>query len=304
MRRKIIKQAGQAYTITLPVDWVRKNKLEKRGEVDVVESGKSIVISSDNPTEGGEIKIEIKDEIGKRNLYLHLNALYAKGIDKIELVYGRDVSAEIMRALGGLLGYALVSKQGNTYTIKDIGGGRYDSVDEIFKRVFQIILLFYEEASEDVLGKQKESDEALRERDIEVNKFCLLLQRAINKMSYPNPIDGRTLFTYSYALEEIGDEIYRFWKCCLDNKIKIDGGLADLIKLCKNILGETFDFYYQFNSQRIDRLYSLREEMRKKAEKLKKFDFGKARLIGHLNNIADEAVGLSHLSLMMALGRS
>ena len=55
------------------------------------------VICSDSSVDGGEDKIEIKDEIGKRNLYLHLNALYAKGVDKIELHYNKDIS-EIGRA--------------------------------------------------------------------------------------------------------------------------------------------------------------------------------------------------------------
>jgi phosphate uptake regulator len=36
MKRKIIKQASQAYTITLPIEWIRKNNISEKSEVDLV----------------------------------------------------------------------------------------------------------------------------------------------------------------------------------------------------------------------------------------------------------------------------
>ena len=57
-------------------------------------------------------------------------------------------------------------------------------------------------------------------RDREVNKFCLFLQRAINKSSYPDVVNSRALFSYSYMLEKIGDEVERLWRTNIKNKIK------------------------------------------------------------------------------------
>jgi phosphate uptake regulator len=301
MKRKIIKQASQAYTITLPIEWVRKNKLDKKSEVEISESGKSLIITTDKPTEGGTVQLEIKDEIDIRNLYLHINALYAKGIDKLEIIYNGDISSEIIICLNSLLGYALISKNNNTYVIKDIGGGNYSGLDEIFKRVFQMILLFYDDASKDILGKQQEKLENLKNRDKEINKFCLFLQRAINKMFYPDSVDGRTLFTYSFALEEIGDEIFRLWKSNIENKFKIDAELIALINLCKAGLEEAFDIYYQFSSKRVEKIYHIRESIRNKAANIKKIDTKKAIFIGHIIKIIDEAADLRHLTLMMRL---
>ena len=44
MKRKVIKQASQAYTITLPIDWVRQNQISNKSEVDVTVSERSLII--------------------------------------------------------------------------------------------------------------------------------------------------------------------------------------------------------------------------------------------------------------------
>ena len=39
MKRKIIKQAGQAYTVTLPINWVRSFALDTKTEIDIEQKG-------------------------------------------------------------------------------------------------------------------------------------------------------------------------------------------------------------------------------------------------------------------------
>src|SRR5690242_12194383 len=131
MKRKIIKQAGQAYTITLPIDWVRKHKLDAGSEVDLSILEKSLVISTTKDVQGEKVTLNIKDWQGRviRNYIL---ALYAKGVDEITINSDKDISGEITRALNNIMGFALVSQENNKYIIKDLNAG-YQHLDEIFK---------------------------------------------------------------------------------------------------------------------------------------------------------------------------
>ena len=43
MKRRIIRQANQAYTITLPIEWIRKNNLDKASEVNLEIKEKSLL---------------------------------------------------------------------------------------------------------------------------------------------------------------------------------------------------------------------------------------------------------------------
>ena len=46
MKRRIIKQ-GAGYTVTLPVDWIRKYGLSTGDELDIEHRGKSIILDHD-----------------------------------------------------------------------------------------------------------------------------------------------------------------------------------------------------------------------------------------------------------------
>ena len=302
MKRKIIKQAGKAFTITLPVEWIRQNDLSEKSEIDLEIRDKSLVITSGKRAAGEKVKIDV-NEASRRNIARIINALYARGVDEIEMLSVKDISPVLSQLLNQNLGYALVKQSGNSFVIRDIGGGSYQDLDEIFKRVFQIIILFYESAINDIFGKEKETLESLRAREVEVNKFCLLLQRAINKLSYPDTTKGRALFTYSFALEKISDEIHRLWRTNIENrnKVKKSGKLKELALLSSEALGKSFDFYYQFNPERVREVYEIRTEAMEKAISFIRLDSYTAMFIRYIIKIAEDSADLSHLALMMKL---
>jgi Na+/phosphate symporter len=199
------------------------------------------------------------------------------------------------------MGYAIVSQEKNKYVIKDIGPVDFDNLDEIFKRVFQMVILFYEAAMQDIFDKQSETIENLRNRDLEVNKFCLYLQRAINKMHYEDPIQARTLFCYSFELEKIGDEIQRLWRTSIKHKIKKTDKIKELVNLSKKSLEMSFDYYYKLNKGKISEIYELREKIRRDSQKLTKLDTQTARFVRHLVKITEDAGDLIHLTLIKNL---
>jgi len=300
VKRKVIKQANQAYTITLPIEWVRANNISEKSEIDVSESEKSLIISSGERGEVRKAKLNVNGFVG-RSIHRCVGALYAKGIDEIELTSEKDVTPEILRSINQMIGFALVSQSGDKYIIKDIGGDSNSNLDEIFKRVFQMLLSFYGSAINDIFGKEEEKLENLRARDVEINKFCLFLQRAINKKSYPDPIDGRTLFTYSFELERIGDEIHRLWRTNVKYKVKKTPKLREIADLSLEGLSRAFDFYYQFNPNMAEKITLMREDVRERSLSLLRLDAHTARFVRHLVKIIEDAVDLSHLTIMKNL---
>ncbi|MEK6825193.1 MAG: AbrB/MazE/SpoVT family DNA-binding domain-containing protein [Nanoarchaeota archaeon] len=304
MKRKVITQAGgQAYTITLPIDWIRKNGISEKSELDLTDEGKSIIIRSQNNPIEAKALLNVEDWT-ERTLYVHLSALYARGIDEIIITSKKDISKGITKSIAHLIGFALVSQQGSTYVIKDISGVNYPHLDEIFKRIFQMILLFYDAAAQDIFGKQQGTLEDLKARDIEVNKFCLYLERAINRMAYAETINGRIIFTYSFMLEKISDEIERLWRANIKYKVKKTKLLKEMIELSKEGLSKAFDLYYQFNSKDINEIYALRDKVREMSFSLSKIDGVTTRFAHHIVKIIEDAADLNHLTSMRALEKT
>lgn len=300
MKRKIIKQANQAYTITLPIEWVRENNLNEKSEVDLMPSDKTLIISSPKGQKLKSVKLNVNG-FNSRNISRCINSLYAKGIDEIELTSEEDIGPKILKALNQNIGFALVSQSKNTFVIKDVGSGNSADLDEMFKRVFQMILTFYESAIGDIFGKEQEEIESLKLRDTEINKFCIYLQRAINKMSYPDPINGRTMFTYSFELERIGDEIERLWRTNIKYKVKKTPALKKIAESSYEGLAKAFDFYYQFNPKMAEKIVELRDKVREDSLSLLKLDAHTARFVRHIVKIIEDAADLSQLTLMRYL---
>jgi phosphate uptake regulator len=296
MKRKIIKQANQAYTITLPIEWVRENKLNEKSEIDIEIKEKTLVINTKNPILGEKTKLDVTG-LTVRKIYRNLNALYARGVDEIELSSEEEIPSF---SLNALMGFAIVEQKPTKILIKDISGMNYSNIDEIFKRVFQMILSFYDSALQDIFQDEKETIQGLKDRDLEVNKFCFYLQRAINKMLYSNHINGRVLFTYSFELEKISDEIERLWKTNLTCKLKKSAELRKLAELSKESLEKSFDLYFIFNKKTIDEIYFTREKIREKTLSFKT-NSAESKFIRHLSRISEDAADLIHLTLMIKL---
>jgi len=296
MIRKVIKQANQAYTITLPIEWVRENNIEKNNEISLEILDKSLIIKNTHGVSIKKSKITI-DYTNRGLIGRRIQALYAQGIDEIEIYSKEDIGSIMIDVASELLGYALVSQDKNLYILKDIGGGNSSNLDEIFKRVFQMVLMFYEASINDIFGKESETHESLDSRDMEINKFCLFLERAINKMSYSDPIKGRILFTYSFALEKIGDEIHRLWRANINSKTKKSKKLKELMLLSKEGLDLIFDFFYNTDLKIIDNIHRIKQKVRKDSAEFTKT--GENELARHAIKIIEDAADLGHLSLMM-----
>ncbi len=304
VRRKIIKQANQAHTITLPIEWVRQNNLDKKNsEVELSIQDKSLIITNTGHVsiKKAKLNIETVQNTEKRGLWNKFNALYAQGVDEIEVNCRQEISSVIVEAINQDIGYALISHNGDTYIVKDLGGGNYSDIDEIFKRVFQMVLMFYDSAITDIFGKEKETQESLDKRDAEINRFCLYLQRAINKMSYSDQIKGRVLFTYSFALEKIGDEILRLWRTNIEHKVKKTAKIKEIVDLSRKGLDLVFDFYYAFNPDLAQQIHNLKEKARRIALTIDKMDGATSKFLHYAIQIIEDSADLNLLNLMKGL---
>lgn len=300
VKRKIIKQANQAYTMTLPIEWVRQNNIDKNSEVEVTLADKSLIITNTGKVEVKKAKLLI-DNYDPRNVWSKFNALYAQGVDEIEIESKEEISNLIRYSISEDIGYALVSQEKGRYIVKDLGGGNNQNIDEIFKQVFQIVLMFYDSAIEDIFGKEKETKESLDNRDKEINRFCLYLQRQINKMSYSDPVQGRVLFTYSFALEKIGDQILRLWRTNIEHKIPKNEKIREIIALSRKSLDLVFEFYYNLGNNFGEKIYLLKDKARKDILSLSKIEAQTSRFLHYALQIIEDSADLTQLNLMKNL---
>ena len=293
MKRKLIKQAGQAVTITLPIEWIRENGLKSGDEVELESNEKDLILKSSKGVVGGSIKLDVS-ESPRRAKYVYINAAYARGVDEIRLEADKNYYPDLNQNIG----FATISQVGNKYIIKDVSGINSQNLDDIFKRAFQIIISFYDAAIEDVFGASKEIYENVQSRDTEINKFILFLQRSIMKMTYPRAAEGKIMFAYSFALEKIGDEILRLWRTDIDSEVVKNKKVREIVDLSREGVRKAFEIYYQSDHKKVTELLKIKDKIRKKSLCVFTISPETSKFITHANRILEDSYDMTHLALM------
>ena len=138
MQRKIIKQGNNSYTLTLPIDWVRENELDKTLNVNVNREENSIVISADSTRKEREITVDMKNK-SERLVRVVLNNLYRSGYTKIVIENYKEEKFIDEFVSSRLLGFEVVKIEKDRLTIKNIAEPSPDNFNSILRKVFLII---------------------------------------------------------------------------------------------------------------------------------------------------------------------
>jgi len=293
MKRKLVQQAGQAITVTLPIEWVRKNGLKAGDEIEIELIEKDLILTSNKKTVGGTLSLNLIGASEKIKL-ICLNSAYAKGFDEICLTLGKGEYPSLDQNIG----FTIISHKEDNFVIKDVGGISPISYDELFKRIFQRIIGFYDSAMDCILGKKKMSLGDIDKIDHEVNKLSFFLERQIMKSSYPDPPLGKILFAYSYCLEKISDDITRALRISIQEKVNIDKKAKEILELSKKALIASFEMYYGLKNNCEEELFTLREDVREKSRKVLGIDVSTTRLLMYVINVLEACFDLCQLSLM------
>jgi len=293
MRRKVIKQAGQAYTVTLPIQWVRDFGIDAKKEVDITVRGNQLIFTSEQSTLGEVLTLDATN-LSKRSLYQTIFALYARGVDEIRIKSSKQIFSIVRDCVPQLISFAVFEEK-EYCVLKEIGMSSADQLENMYKQVWQLIMQYYESVIADVCGPLSVGVEEINKRDQEINKFCLYLQRLISKQAYSNPQQGQIFSQYAFLLEMMSDDINRIWRFSAEQK-KHAKPLAKLLTLSLTCLQDAFHISYNLNHNRIDILRRRRDDIRELALSFTQPHY--MRVAHYALNVAERSSDMMHLALM------
>ena len=243
-RRKIQLIAGTTYSVSLPKEWVIKNKLKEKDELLIYEKNNRTLLLSPNSIKERKIKdisINIDEYIG--NVDQILFALYYLGIENINLfskkALTKDVKTKIRKSLVFMSGTEISYEDNKKITIKVL-------LDESKVTIYQILYrinLILELSISTIL---KEIDiEEIRINENEIDRLYHLMAKLISlslidsKILNSSRIKNISLipsyFLISKKLENIGDDIYRLGEYLNGHEISFENK-KEILTFIKNKL--------------------------------------------------------------------
>jgi len=217
--RKLIKFGSSSYVISLPGNWLKKNKLSKGDIIHLEEDGDSrLILHSNNEKKIDEREILI--ETGNKTFLRVQGEIYNAYIDGYDVIKlsGDNINSltkEIREIMNNFVAMEIIEQTNNKIVAKNFLNINDVKVNDVIRRI-DIIL---RSMMEDCISCIEDGDSvSIVNRDFDVNRLCFMLERIL-RMAMNNPgvsrkigMSGTELLHLWYIvmnMESIGDEVKR-----------------------------------------------------------------------------------------------
>jgi len=248
MKRKVVSQGPSSMMVSLPIKWVKEFGIKKGDEVDILQEGRELIVSSEKRKVGGVIEINLESSDGLY-VFRHLQAAYVAGYDEIKFNYSDSKVANTIQEsiMKFLIGVELVSQDEKSCVVKSITSGKIEEFDILMKRIFQGILQMSEILYSFLKG---EGDlDMIQGLEIINNRQVLHLQRIISQ----GKRGGQFLYSILLLLEKVANEYKYIFYDKQKRKKKSDNILKYYSRLHKQI-ENIYDVFVNYNSKKISKI--------------------------------------------------
>ncbi len=178
-----LQRIGSSILVSLPIEWVQANKLEKSDEVEIETGTNSVSIT---PTGGSRPPNEVVIEypVSKQeNISAYVTGAYLIGYDIIKIKGKSSISIEdrekIRRLMRRLVGMEIVEEDTSNVNVQFLLDATTLSPDKILKRMSSIVLGMFRDTILCLISDDKSVLQTMSSRDDEIDRQYFLLVRLI-----------------------------------------------------------------------------------------------------------------------------
>ena len=259
MEKKLTAQGPndrKSYTVTLPIEWIKSEKLNDSKVVNLDVIGTKIIISS---SLDGNKSLSIDTDYYKNSLIKLLQSIYRGGFDEVKLIYSDPKYLErIVEIIDErLIGYEIVEQKNNFILIKYITKESSEDFKIVLRRIFLLLLQML----------KSESFVQAKLIDKNIKKLSNYCQRILIKQGHIEFDKVPNYYLLLDRLEKIGDEIR--WTLNFQFNDNLEIPEFEEIKL---ILRSAYELFFKFNKVdydlNSDKVYFLARNIRKNINKM------------------------------------
>jgi len=209
MKRKLVKQGNGALTLTLPYLWTSKNNLKKGDYIDLIQSGKDLILSSESKRSNKEYSITLSKD--KPFFKRYLRTCYVLGYDKISLST-EDILplGMIKEVLSNLIGYEIIEQTTKKCSVAMVATPYENNFDTVLRRLFYMIDSMMKDISESLGSKNLSNLKEIATMETAINSFVDFCLRILNKKGYTEFHKTPYIYQILIELEQMGDALHNF----------------------------------------------------------------------------------------------
>lgn len=249
MRRKIIKQGNNSYTLTLPINWIREEGIKEGTEIEVEEEDGHLIVKLPKGFRKEEESINIDvHNYNERTIRNILNQNYRKGYDKIIIQNVTEMQLENIRDIvrNTLLGFEVVEENSDNCIVQNIAEPSSEKFFIILRKIFLYIL---DESKEILNDFERNKLSSLRKRQYNkniVDNYTNLCRRLIIKGRIGGNKNSYLLMMIVSRLSLIYHAYFYMYKFASEQKeLRISNSTFQLLKEANNIFKLFYESFYE-----------------------------------------------------------
>ncbi len=262
MKRKVIQIAGSTQLVSLPRKWALKQGIKKGDEIDVLEEGERIIISTNLKHEVKKKVLEVKkiDNLLRRVL----SALYKSGYEEVELRFDNlSASDKISEDLKKhMLGFEILDQSSSHCLIKSISEEQPSEFEPSLRRLFLITNTMAKNVLDTLKNPGKISATQYLVLEQTNNRLANFCERLLNRKINLSSKDSNNLYTIVWELEKIADELKYLLQYIEENKIKnVSKDIISNFEKTVEMMEKFYEVFYRYDYQLLERINEIRKDI-------------------------------------------
>jgi phosphate uptake regulator len=178
-----LQRIGSSILVSLPIEWVQANKLEKSDEVEIETGTNSISITPTGASRAPN-EVVIPYPVSKQeNISAYVTGAYLLGYDIIKINGKSTISGDDREKIRGLMrrlvGMEIVEEDASNVNVQFLLDATTLSPDKILKRMGSIILGMFRDTISCLASDDRSVLQTMPSRDDEIDRQYFLLVRLI-----------------------------------------------------------------------------------------------------------------------------
>ncbi len=281
MKRRVIQIADSTQLISLPRKWALQHGIRKGDELNLLEQGDKIVISTERSLELKKIEVDITG-LDRTSILYCIQSLYRLGYDEVLIKFNEEqiphlrlskdvkVISIVNYTVNRLIGFEIVQQGEKSCTIKSLQECTSKEFENVYRRVFILIIDMYKDLVEGVRTGNSVLVESTEEKHDNITKFISYCLRTLNKIGYPEYRKMFALYHIISNLDKIVDILKYASRDYLKYRFKLSKESALLLEMIQKSLELYYQLFYKFNVDTITDLSENRDNVIKNLRKLSK----------------------------------
>ncbi len=258
MKRRLIKQGKDTLTISLPMTWVKRNKLKAGDAIHMTEREIDLLLSARKREDGFDLSLKLETDnawyIGQIIRYCYL-----MDMQKIRLSFSLKSTMQVIRSeTQKLIGFEIIEENNDFCVLKALTSALDDGFDTLLRKIFMKTLVMF---------SSLEDFNEVKRLNVSCQRFGLFCRKILLKEF--DTLDKTSQYILIQRLTMISNNLLYASRHLSKENRKLSGLEKENVLFCSRMYQLFYDVFYAPDTTKLLELNEMRREFVEKIRSYK-----------------------------------